>query len=455
VFHSFYPPGTAYDALGQLEQMQLGNGLVTQYDYDPSNFRLTHIQLEGLLDLEYTYDPVGNVTVIDDVSRVETYTFAYDSLDRLLAADRPGYDQQTFAYTAVGNIQIKSGASYGYQDANHVHAVTHLGGEEKYQYDANGNMIERTSGSRTYQHQFDVENRLRLVTDTLSGTVTTVAYDGDGTRIWQSDGVTTTVYLDDLVEVSIGPGGRFTRTYYYAGGQRIGMRTFDGEYAQLYYLHGDHLGSTSLATYGQSQPSRWVIYLPLVGRDMTPGGGILSGGGWPPPLTPSGPAYAAPPNAPTPGMVVPGSETRYAPYGEVRTEGEAVAGLTEFTFTGQQVDNATGLMYYNARWYDPSLGRFIQADTIVPNPGDPQDLNRYSYVRNNPLRYIDPSGHVECSLLGAGEDMAGCRAYKDQINNPYGINFSGSWTFDQRAIVLQAAGIIERRLRQVDTSAAC
>ena len=52
-----------------------------------------------------------------------------------------------------------------------------------------------------------------------------------------------------------------------------------------------------------------------------------------------------------------------------------------------------GLYYYGARWYDPTLGRFIQPDTIVPERGDPQGLNRYSYVNNNPVKYTDPSGH--------------------------------------------------------------
>ncbi len=62
-------------------------------------------------------------------------------------------------------------------------------------------------------------------------------------------------------------------------------------------------------------------------------------------------------------------------------------------FSGQRYDHAIGLYFYNARYYDPALGRFIQPDTIVPNPGDPQSLNRYSYAANNPLRYTDPSGH--------------------------------------------------------------
>ncbi|MGC9397236.1 MAG: RHS repeat-associated core domain-containing protein [Anaerolineae bacterium] len=54
-----------------------------------------------------------------------------------------------------------------------------------------------------------------------------------------------------------------------------------------------------------------------------------------------------------------------------------------------------GLYFYNARYYDPALGRFIQADTIVPSPANPQSLNRYAYTLNNPLRYTDPTGHIE------------------------------------------------------------
>jgi hypothetical protein len=51
------------------------------------------------------------------------------------------------------------------------------------------------------------------------------------------------------------------------------------------------------------------------------------------------------------------------------------------------------LLFLHARYYDPALGRFISADTIVPEPGNPQDFNRYAYVRNNPLTYTDPTGH--------------------------------------------------------------
>ncbi|MCB9132122.1 MAG: RHS repeat-associated core domain-containing protein [Anaerolineales bacterium] len=74
--------------------------------------------------------------------------------------------------------------------------------------------------------------------------------------------------------------------------------------------------------------------------------------------------------------------------------------ITAKHFTGQYHETALpggeGLSYYGARWYDPKLGRFLSADTIVPNASNPQDLNRFAYVRNNPLRYVDPSGHILC-----------------------------------------------------------
>jgi RHS repeat-associated protein len=81
---------------------------------------------------------------------------------------------------------------------------------------------------------------------------------------------------------------------------------------------------------------------------------------------------------------------RYTPYGETRGS-ETVD--VPYQFTGQRNEDAIGLYHYGARWYDPALGRVIQADTIVPQPEDPQSLNRYAYVYNNPLKYTDPTGH--------------------------------------------------------------
>ena len=73
---------------------------------------------------------------------------------------------------------------------------------------------------------------------------------------------------------------------------------------------------------------------------------------------------------------------------------------TSYNYTGQRLDGDTGLLYYGARYYDPALMRFVQADTLVPEPGNPQSLNRYAYVLNNPLKYTDPTGHIVCGFQG-------------------------------------------------------
>ncbi len=57
-----------------------------------------------------------------------------------------------------------------------------------------------------------------------------------------------------------------------------------------------------------------------------------------------------------------------------------------------------------ARWYDPLVGRFVQPDTITPNPYNPQSLNRFSYGLNNPVKYTDPTGHIACE----DEDIEDC-----------------------------------------------
>ena len=74
---------------------------------------------------------------------------------------------------------------------------------------------------------------------------------------------------------------------------------------------------------------------------------------------------------------------------------------TSFTFTGQREAPETGLMYYVARFYDPEIGHFIQADTIIPSSGSPTGWNRYAYANYNPINYNDPSGHLALLAIAA------------------------------------------------------
>ena len=89
----------------------------------------------------------------------------------------------------------------------------------------------------------------------------------------------------------------------------------------------------------------------------------------------------------------------YHPYGTGRIN--TAASGTAHGYTGQRHD-PTGLSYYHARYYDPYTGRFTGPDTIVPNPANPQNLNRYAYVNGNPIRFNDPTGHC-----GEGDPRVG------------------------------------------------
>ncbi len=113
------------------------------------------------------------------------------------------------------------------------------------------------------------------------------------------------------------------------------------------------------------------------------------------------------------------TELRYMPYGAPRYTAGTTP--TSFNFTGQRKDSGSGLLFYNARWYDPVIGRFLAADTLVPSPGNPQALNRYSYVLNNSLKYVDPSGHANvCGATSTECDGSGIRP-----NNSRGRRSSG------------------------------
>ncbi|GAB4449725.1 MAG: hypothetical protein OHK0041_11150 [Anaerolineales bacterium] len=120
------------------------------------------------------------------------------------------------------------------------------------------------------------------------------------------------------------------------------------------------------------------------------------------------------------------SELRYAPWGEVRYQAGTMS--THYTYTGQYSNTVDfGLMFYNARWYDPSLGRFAQADTIVPLQSQgTQAWDRYAYVNNNPVRYQDPSGHMRVEDQGS---KRGCHDHcycsiSAEMNIKIGRNYS-------------------------------
>lgn len=123
------------------------------------------------------------------------------------------------------------------------------------------------------------------------------------------------------------------------------------------------------------------------------------------------------------GVGVAGSATRYAPFGSYRGTPPTQT-LTDRDFTSQKHNRDLGLIYYNARYYAPGFGRFISADTIVPDPTNPQGYNRYSYAYNNPLRFADPTGHRPDD----GCEFEGCEL-------PTGMDMDYTWQLPDGALI--------------------
>jgi len=146
-----------------------------------------------------------------------------------------------------------------------------------------------------------------------------------------------------------------TTKFIFAGSERVAMKSSDGSF---YYFHTDQLGSSSAVT------------------------------------DPSGNSV---------------ENLAYQPYGATQAKTGTVD--VHHKYTSQELDDSTGLYFYGARYYDPALGRFISADTVIQTIRNPQSLNRYSYASNNPMRYIDPTGHLDlgapdltCNICDSGWD---------------------------------------------------
>jgi RHS repeat-associated protein len=301
-----------HTALDQPDSWTFGNGLTQDWSYTSPMQRLSTLKLgtgspASRFDRSYGYDPAGNVTgITDNRSAANSQVFGYDARDRLTCwkLNSAGCTQ-SYAYDAIGNLTSKAGvtATYGATGSGSgsgPHQARNVGGAA-YAYDANGNLT--SGGGRTATWTAD-----NLPATVTSGGVTeSYSYDADGERVRRTAGTGTTLYFQGLWEERT---DGWWHSRYTFNGQIIGQHdNWTG--GTVTYLHGDHLGSVSLATTSS---------------------GALD------------------------------SQQEFDPWGQVRTGG---VGATSLNYTGQRLDG-TGLLYYHARYYDPALGRFLSADSVVP-----------------------------------------------------------------------------------------
>ncbi len=217
------------------------------------------------------------------------------------------------------------------------HAVATTSDGLSYSYDSNGNMI--SDGQRISAYDYD--NSLQAITVLATGVTTSFVYDGGGIRVKRITPNNATIYIDNLYECN----AEVCAKYIFANGTRIAHKI---SAANIIYYHQDHLGSTRIVT-------------DINGTKL--------------------------------------EDIYYYPFGSSHSDTGEVS--MNHKYTSQEFDDETGLYYYGGRYYNARLGRFLSADTIVAAPFNPQALNRYSYVLNNPLRYIDPTGHFTDNPLWA------------------------------------------------------
>ncbi len=362
-----YASGFAFDSAGNVKKMQLGNGRWETASYN-NRSQITQIGLgvtdsaQDLLKLEYKYDT--NSTSYDNNGSMReqkitvptangtagftaTQTYSYDALNRLGSAEETIAGsttwKQTFEIDRYGNRRFDTTGSNTTTLGSCSAAVcnptistsTNRISQSGYSFDANGNLTANAEGER---FSYDAENHQTEYFDSSNSGSTpdaTYYYDGEGRRVKKISSTETTVFVYD------------------GGGQMIAE--YSSAFAttpQVSYLTQDHLGSP---------------------RVITNETGAVT------------------------------TRKDYAAFGDEVVSAQRVSGssgngydtaTTRKDYTGYEKDTESGLEFAQARYYNPTHGRFTSVDPLMAsaNVRNPQTLNRYSYVLNSPYKFSDPLG---------------------------------------------------------------
>jgi RHS repeat-associated protein len=365
-----------YDKLQRRTRMSRAGGPTTQYSYDAANrlLSIAHQSSAGNLAFNYLHDRSGNRLTIADTNG--THSYSYDLLSQLTAATHPqGFQpHEAYAYDPVGNrVSSHLSSASTYNEANRLLADAQF----DYTYDADGRMtrkVERANGSLT-SFTYDSEGQLLRI-DFPDSTFVSYNYDGLGRRIEKNVNGQVTRFVYDAWDI--------LAEYSAAGNVTTG------------YTHGPEVDEilamrqNATTSFFEVDAQRSVVR-------------IASGGS-------ASVSY------------------NYDSFGRVTSQtGTATA---PFAFQGRELDAESGLYYFRARYYDPRTGRFLSEDPLRFSGGD----NFYTFVANNPVNLLDPSGlspsFGDClgrcaldqyglgSLLGAGGVGAGLPLLEKRFVTP-------------------------------------
>ena len=383
-----------YDSYGKVKEIKDYRDLLNSsdqavkkdYTYDSLDRvkEMTYTDLETgkvMESYQYSYDKNSNITKKtqvnnypkEDADKVnETKVYTYDTFGRLVKTvmtDHKKNDQTktiTYTYDNVGNrLKEDNGTtttSYTYNGLDQLKTSTKEKGtavEEvrQYDYDANGNQtdVKNTKTGENQTYVYDAENRLSQVSVTKDGNTAVIQqniYNGEGQRIQKIDGDETInyYYQDGVVAYTTDTdGNQNSQNLIGTEGNVLATERFKGDDTQYYLYNKDIQGSTSS----------------LVKED--------------------GSADAT---------------YQYTDFGETTIQGDDQA-KNEVCYTGGIYDQSTGLYYLNARYYNPEDGRFMTEDTYRGDTTKSETGHLYVYCANNPVNYVDPSGHIAVKIANA------------------------------------------------------
>ena len=364
-----------YTSFGKPLSVTYANGVRTGYMYDALQ-RTSRIQTLGedggvLFQQDYSYDEESNrLGLTENAGQADerSVQYAYDALEQLIRVDYSsieGAGDIRFAYDDWGNrvsMQSPLGAvGYVYNGAGELTSYVENGRlSVAMQYDGNGSLMSEQyarlgRGIRDVAYRWDSQNRLSGISyaagarpdylPALPENSLAFVYDDFGNRIAKSVNGENSYYINDGLVVlnELSSAGDVTKSVV----QGLDMIAEIDEDGVVTFVHTDVLGSTVLLTNEAGEVT---------------------------------------------------AQYEYDVFGSV--VGYNGSDQSNYLFTGQELDFESELYYYNARYYNPKLGRFISRDSFMGRDGDSLSRNRYIYVKNNPLKYVDPTGNESEDVMG-------------------------------------------------------
>ncbi|WP_249899447.1 RHS repeat-associated core domain-containing protein [Paenibacillus sp. PK3_47] len=366
--------GNELDSLGRITEISdTYMGFFTQYQYKKE--RLEKVQTDGSSILNgdpsvnalysYTANNLVNTieypTLTDGSKLISKYTYNKAlGWTETLTNTKGGVALSSYSYgydnngnrTSVSESRNGSAAQtthYLYDGLNRLETITRPDGSQtKYTYDVRGNRqtVSDTSSlnfdSMDTSYTYDLQNTLTSVTK--GGSATSFKYYADGMRFMKTNGNTQTQvnynFQGQVISEEKIVNGVFVEQANFVRGDRVLVKKDKKASKDYYYLYNGHGDVVQIVN--------------------------------------------------TSGAVV--NNYTYDEWGNITSQVEGTS--NSFKYTGEVYDAETGLYYLRARYYDPSMGRFLNEDTYEGQIDNPLSLNLYTYVHNNPLIYSDPTGHA-------------------------------------------------------------